>query len=69
VTKKVGLKIRAKTNGSIKTASPAKISRKIKLYFDIACCLIMVDYYKMNNLLKLQFKISFNSNLGYNVQI
>jgi len=43
VAKKVGLKIRAKTNGSMKTASPAKISRRIKLYFDIVFCLIMFD--------------------------
>jgi len=45
VAKKVGLKTRASTNGSMKTASPAKMSRKIKLYFDIICCLITVDYY------------------------
>jgi len=44
VVKKVGLKIRAKTKGRMKTASPAKISRKIKLYFDITRCLIIVDY-------------------------
>ncbi len=43
MAKKVGLKIRANTNGSIKTASPAKISRKIKLNFDIVFCLIMFD--------------------------
>jgi hypothetical protein len=40
VAKKVGLKTRASTNGRIKTASPAKISKRIKLYFENLFCLM-----------------------------
>ena len=46
VSRNVGKKIRAKTKGKIKTASPAKISSRIKVYREKVCCLIILKIFK-----------------------